>query len=333
MQQALEKIIYFQDRAEAYALLGAQDDFLQMLTEEFDCQIVSRGDRLEILGEAEEVQGAAHVMEEIQYLYRQGTAITSHEVRYSIMMVRRGEDQKLHDMFGETILVTARGKQVRPKTLGQRLYLETIRKNSVTLGIGPAGTGKTYLAVVMAVASLRNKEVKRIILTRPAVEAGERLGFLPGDLQDKVDPYLRPLYDALQDILGIDAYQKLMARGTIEIAPLAYMRGRTLSDAFVILDEAQNTTPSQMKMFLTRLGFGSRMVVTGDLSQVDLPRGISSGLREASKVLEGVKGIGIVRMAPVDVIRHDVVARIVEAYGNYEAKKKSKEQILEKQEK
>jgi len=185
----------------------------------------------------------------------------------------------------------------------------------------------------MAVAALRNKEVKRIILTRPAVEAGERLGFLPGDLQDKVDPYLRPLYDALQDILGMDAYQKLMARGTIEIAPLAYMRGRTLSDAFVILDEAQNTTASQMKMFLTRLGFGSRMVVTGDLSQVDLPRGVSSGLREASKVLAGVKGIGIVRMAPVDVIRHDVVARIVEAYGNYEAGKKSSEKVLEKQEK
>jgi phosphate starvation-inducible PhoH-like protein len=236
-------------------------------------------------------------------------------------------------MFGETILVTARGKQVRPKTLGQRLYLETIKKNSVTLGIGPAGTGKTYLAVVMAVAALRNKEVKRIILTRPAVEAGERLGFLPGDLQDKVDPYLRPLYDALQDILGMDAYQKLMARGTIEIAPLAYMSGRTLSDAFVILDEAQNTTASQMKMFLTRLGFGSRMVVTGDLSQVDLPRGISSGLREASKVLAGVKGIGLVRLAPVDVIRHDVVARIVEAYGNYEAGKKSSEKVLEKQEK
>lgn len=333
MQEALEKIIYFEERSEAFALLGPQDEFLQMLRDEFNCQMVSRGDRLEILGEAEEVTGAAWVMEELQYLFRQGNTITSHEVRYGIMMVRRGEKKELHDMFGETILVTARGKQVRPKTLGQRLYIETIKKNVISLGIGPAGTGKTYLAVVMAVAALRNKEVKRIILTRPAVEAGERLGFLPGDLQDKVDPYLRPLYDALQDILGMDAYQKLMARGTIEIAPLAYMRGRTLSDAFVILDEAQNTTTSQMKMFLTRLGFGSRMVVTGDLSQVDLPRGISSGLREASKVLEGVKGIGIVRMAPVDVIRHDVVARIVEAYGSYEARNKSKENGLEKQEK
>lgn len=332
MQQALERIIYFEDQSEAFALLGAQDEFLQVLKSEFDCQMISRGDRLEFLGEAQEVLGAASVMEELQYLFRQGTAITNHEVRYSIMMVRRGDGQKLHEMFGETILVTARGKQVRPKTLGQRLYLETIKRNHVTLGIGPAGTGKTYLAVVMAVAALRNKEVKRIILTRPAVEAGERLGFLPGDLQDKVDPYLRPLYDALQDILGMDAYQKLMARGTIEIAPLAYMRGRTLSDAFIILDEAQNTTTSQMKMFLTRLGFGSRMVVTGDLSQIDLPRGLSSGLKEASQVLKAVKGIGIVRMAPVDVIRHDVVARIVEAYGNYEAIRKNNINAIEKQE-
>ena len=331
MQQVLEKNVYFADRTEAFALLGAQDEFLKILSEEFDCQIISRGDSLEMLGEAAEVSAAAAVVEELQYLFRQGTAITSHEVRYSITLVRRGEEDKLHQMFGETILVTARGRQVRPKTLGQKLYLETIKRNSVTLGIGPAGTGKTYLAVVMAVAALRNKEVKRIILTRPAVEAGEKLGFLPGDLQDKVDPYLRPLYDALQDILGMDAYQKLMARGTIEIAPLAYMRGRTLSDAFVILDEAQNTTTSQMKMFLTRLGFGSRMVVTGDLSQVDLPRGVSSGLREAAQVLEGIKGIGIVHMAPVDVIRHDVVSRIVEAYGSHEAKKKAAKAAKEEQ--
>ena len=318
MHQTSEHDIYFEDKTEALALLGAQDEFLQMLKSEFNCQLNSRGDRLEILGNYEEVNVVTKVVEELQYLFRQGTIITSHEVRYSIMMVRQGESRKLHEMFGETILVTARGKQVRPKTLGQRLYLETIKKNSVTLGIGPAGTGKTYLAVAMAVVALRNKDVKRIILTRPAVEAGERLGFLPGDFQDKVDPYLRPLYDALQDILGMDAYQKLMARGTIEIAPLAYMRGRTLSDAFVILDEAQNTTGSQMKMFLTRLGFGARMVVTGDLSQVDLPRGIKSGLREASQVLRGLKGIGIVRLSSSDVIRHDVVARIIEAYSAYE---------------
>jgi phosphate starvation-inducible PhoH-like protein len=322
LQQALEKQIVFQDHKEAYSLLGERDEFLQVMRENFDCQFISRGDRIEILGEAAMVEPAAKVLEELQYLYRQGTTITMHEVRYGIGLVKGGKGEALHTLFGDTILVTSRGRHVRPKTLGQRLYLDTIRHNSITFGIGPAGTGKTYLAVVMAVAALRNKEINKIILTRPAVEAGERLGFLPGDLQDKVDPYLRPLYDALQDILGQDAYQKLMAKGVIEIAPLAYMRGRTLEDAFIILDEAQNTTDKQMKMFLTRLGFGSRMVVTGDLGQVDLPRGVTSGLREAAEVLKNVKGVGIVRMAPMDVIRHEVVTRIVEAYGDWEAKKK-----------
>lgn len=322
MQQALEKQIVFQDHKEAYSLLGERDEFLQVMRDNFDCQFISRGDRIEILGEAAMVEPAAKVLEELQYLYRQGTTITMHEVRYGIGLVKGGKGEALHTLFGDTILVTSRGRHVRPKTLGQRLYLDTIRHNSITFGIGPAGTGKTYLAVVMAVAALRNKEINKIILTRPAVEAGERLGFLPGDLQDKVDPYLRPLYDALQDILGQDAYQKLMAKGVIEIAPLAYMRGRTLEDAFIILDEAQNTTDKQMKMFLTRLGFGSRMVVTGDLGQVDLPRGVTSGLREAAEVLKNVKGVGIVRMAPMDVIRHEVVTRIVEAYGDWEAKKK-----------
>jgi phosphate starvation-inducible PhoH-like protein len=322
LQQALEKQIVFQDHKEAYSLLGERDEFLQAMRDNFDCQFISRGDRIEILGEAAMVEPAAKVLEELQYLYRQGTTITMHEVRYGIGLVKGGKGEALHTLFGDTILVTSRGRHVRPKTLGQRLYLDTIRRNSITFGIGPAGTGKTYLAVVMAVAALRNKEVNKIILTRPAVEAGERLGFLPGDLQDKVDPYLRPLYDALQDILGQDTYQKFMSKGIIEIAPLAYMRGRTLEDAFIILDEAQNTTDKQMKMFLTRLGFGSRMVVTGDLGQVDLPRGVTSGLREASEVLKGVKGVGIVRMAPMDVIRHEVVTRIVEAYGDWEAKKK-----------
>lgn len=322
MQQASEKNIYFEDREEAYALLGGRDEFLQVLRDEFDCRFMSRGDCLEILGEEAEVEASSEVLEELQYLYRQGSVLTMHELRYAIGLVRRGEAGKLHQLLSETLLVTAGGRQIRAKTLGQRLYLDTIKHNAVTLGIGPAGTGKTYLAVVMAVAALRNKEVKRIVLTRPAVEAGERLGFLPGDLQEKVDPYLRPLYDALQDILGMDAYQKLMARGLIEIAPLAYMRGRTLSDAFVILDEAQNTTSSQMKMFLTRLGFGSRMVVTGDLSQVDLPKGVESGLREAGQILAKVKGVGIARLAPADVIRHDVVTRIVEAYGAWEGRKR-----------
>lgn len=319
MQKALEKEVVFADHKEAYALLGEGDEFLRALSEGFSCQIVSRGDRVEFLGEAAGVRQAAKVLEELQFLYRQGTSITMHEVRYSIGLVKGGKGEALHSLFSDTVLVTSRGRHVRPKTMGQRIYLEAIRRNFITFGIGPAGTGKTYLAVVMAVAALRNKDVDRIILTRPAVEAGERLGFLPGDLQDKVDPYLRPLYDALQDILGLDLYQKFMSRGVIEIAPLAYMRGRTLEDAFVILDEAQNTTEKQMKMFLTRLGFGSRMVITGDLSQVDLPRGVTSGLRQASGILEGVEGVGIVRMQPVDVIRHEVVTRIVEAYERYES--------------
>ncbi len=325
MQQALEKQIVFQDHKEAYALLGDRDEFLDILREQFAVQFISRGDQLDILGEARVVMQAAQVVEELQYLYRQGSVITMHEVRYGIDLVKKGKGDELHTLFGDTILVTSRGRYVRPKTLGQRRYLDAIRHNSITFGIGPAGTGKTYLAVVMAVAALRNKEIKKIILTRPAVEAGERLGFLPGDLQEKVDPYLRPLYDALQDILGMDTYQKLMAKGIIEIAPLAYMRGRTLENAFVILDEAQNTTGKQMKMFLTRLGFGSRMVVTGDPGQIDLPRGVMSGLNEASTVLADVKGIAIVRLQALDVIRHDVVTRIVEAYDAWEAKKQGEQ--------
>lgn len=321
MQKVSEEKISFSDRQEAYSLLGDKDEHIHVIMENFDCRFVSRGDELEISGEAEVVEQAARVVRELQYLYRQGTSITMHEVRYSIGLVKGGKGEALHQLFSDTVLVTSKGRHVRPKTLGQRIYLDTIRNNSVTFGIGPAGTGKTYLAVVMAVAALRNKEVEKIILTRPAVEAGERLGFLPGDLQEKVDPYLRPLYDALQDILGLDTYQKLMSKGIIEIAPLAYMRGRTLEDAFVILDEAQNTTAKQMKMFLTRLGFGSRMVVTGDVGQIDLPRGVTSGLREAAEVLDGVKGIGIVRLDPMDVIRHDVVARIVTAYDKYEAER------------
>ena len=324
MQKAepVAKTIYFEDQKEAVSLLGNHDDFFRVFQENFDCQMVSRGDRLEFLGAPDIVHAAAHVMEELQYLYRQGTTITMHEVRYGIQLEQNGRGEALHTLFSDTILVTSKGRHVRPKTLGQRVYLDAIRHHSITFGIGPAGTGKTYLAVVMAVAALRTKEVQKIILTRPAVEAGERLGFLPGDLQDKVDPYLRPLYDALQDILGLDMYQKFMTRGVIEIAPLAYMRGRTLEDAFIILDEAQNTTDKQMKMFLTRLGFGSKMVVTGDLGQVDLPRGVTSGLRQASEILDGIEGVGIVRLAPLDVIRHDVVTRIVKAYGAYEERKK-----------
>ena len=318
MQNIAEEIIEFADRGEALALLGERDEYIRVLMENFDARYISRGEGLEISGEASQVEPAAKIMRELQYLYRQGNSITMHEVRYSIGLVKGGKGEALHSLFGDTILVTSRGRHVRPKTLGQRVYVDAIKRSSVSFGVGPAGTGKTDLAVVLACAALRNREVEKLILTRPAVEAGEKLGFLPGDLQEKVDPYLRPLYDALQDILGQDTYQKLMTKGVIEIAPLAYMRGRTLENAYVILDEAQNTTSKQMKMFLTRLGFGSKMVVTGDPGQIDLPKGVTSGLIEAAKVLDGVRGIEIVRMEAMDVIRHDVVARIVEAYDRYE---------------
>lgn len=313
----------FASQQEAYALLGGHDEFLRLLAEGFDGRIVSRGDGLSISGEAREVEAAALAVRELQQLYRQGAALTAHEVRYAIRLAKAGEEAQLHALFSDTLLVTARGRQVRPKTVGQERYLEAIRRHAVTFGVGPAGTGKTYLAVVLAVLALRAKEVRRIILTRPAVEAGERLGFLPGDMQEKVDPYLRPLYDALEDIFGLDTYQKLVTKGIIEIAPLAYMRGRTLDSAFIILDEAQNTTSRQMKMFLTRLGMGSRMVVNGDLSQIDLPRGMMSGLSEAVTVLEGVSGVAVASFAPEDIIRHDVVTRIVTAYDRYDRQKKA----------
>lgn len=315
MESARE--VLFRDRAEGSALLGERDEILSVFSEAFSCKISSRGDGVLFAGE--ESEAAANVFSELQYLYRQGVKITKDEARYAVSLQKNGDGDKIHDFFVDTVLVTAKGKHIRPKTLGQRNYLEVIRRNDITFGIGPAGTGKTYLAVIMAASAFRKKEVSRIILTRPAVEAGERLGFLPGDLQEKVDPYLRPLYDALQDIFGNDLYQKFMTKNLIEIAPLAYMRGRTLEDAFIILDEAQNTTPKQMKMFLTRLGNNSKMVITGDLSQVDLPRGQLSGLLDATVVLKDVKGIGIAELFAKDVVRRDTVQRIVEAYERYES--------------
>ena len=320
MQETTEEI-EFRDQQEAYAILGDRDTLLQSMQENFSCRMVSRGGSLAITGTAEDAAAACALVQELLFYHRQGAKLTTHEAAYGARLIREGRREELHGLFSEVLLVTAKGKEVRAKTLGQRDYLAKIRKNAVTLGVGPAGTGKTYLAVVMAVAALRNREVSRIILTRPAVEAGEHLGFLPGDLTEKINPYLRPLYDALQDILGAEAYQKMMSRQLIEVAPLAYIRGRTLEDAFIILDEAQNTTGAQMKMFLTRLGFGSRMVVTGDLEQVDLPRGTVSGLRQACQILRGVKGVGIVKLEPVDIIRYEVVTRIVEAYGVWEKKR------------
>lgn len=318
LQQVSECEIPFADRSEAMAILGDHDEFLKLMHAEFGCMVVSRGDGIDVSGDPRDVGAVCSLIRELVFLYRQGARITPHEVRYGIKLVKNGQSDELHSLFDDTILVTASGRSVRPKTLGQGRYIDVIRHHDVTFGIGPAGTGKTYLAVVLAVAALRTHSVERIVLTRPAVEAGEKLGFLPGDMQDKVDPYLRPLYDALQDTMGMDTYQKLLAKGIVEIAPLAYMRGRTLNNAFVILDEAQNTTAGQMKMFLTRLGFGSKMVVTGDPGQTDLPHGAVSGLRQAVQILSGIRGIGIVRLEAEDVIRHEIVSRIVRAYDEYE---------------
>jgi len=322
LQQNAEKRVVFANNQETLAILGRNDEFLNIISEQLSGRIVSRGDELIIAGTVEEVSKLTKLFDEMLFLYRQGNAITAHDVRYSIRMLKEGREEHLHAMFADTVLVTARGRHIKPKTLGQRIYLEAIRNNYITLGIGPAGTGKTYLAVAMAVFSLKNKQVDRIILTRPAVEAGEKLGFLPGDLQDKVDPYLRPLYDALYDILGMDTFQKYMSKNIIEVAPLAYMRGRTLDDSFIILDEAQNTTPQQMKMFLTRLGFGSKMVVTGDLTQMDLPNGTISGLKQAQQILLGIRGIECITLNESDVIRHEIVGRIIKAYEQFEQEKK-----------
>lgn len=318
MPQTVEKVITFRDRQEETAILGNQDEHLNQMARSFGGQLVSRGGQVTISGEAEAVERMKQTFDELLYLYRQGSPVTMHEVKYTVGAVAEGEAEALHTMFGDTILTTARGRAVKAKTLGQWRYIEAIRKNHITFGIGPAGTGKTYLAVAMAVYSLKNKMVDRIILTRPAVEAGEKLGFLPGDMQEKVDPYLRPLYDALGDILGQETFQKYLLRGTIEVAPLAYMRGRTLEDAFIILDEAQNTTPQQMKMFLTRFGFGSKMVVTGDLTQTDLLRNVPSGLKQAQKILASVPGIACLTLDEKDVIRHEVVSRIIRAYELFE---------------
>lgn len=317
-QHTTEKRILFKNQQEAVAILGRNDEYLRIVSDLFQSRMVTRGDELVISGESNEVEKIAELFNGLLYLYRDGNPVTSHDVRYSIRMLMENQGEHLKRMFMDTVLVTAKGRHIRPKTLGQKEYLEAIRKNYVTFGIGPAGTGKTYLAVAMAVFSLRNKEVERIILTRPAVEAGEKLGFLPGDLQEKVDPYLRPLYDALYDMLGAETFNKFMAKNIIEVAPLAYMRGRTLEDAFIILDEAQNTTVQQMKMFLTRLGFGSKMVVTGDITQIDLPAAALSGLKHAQAVCDGIEGFACINLNESDVVRHEMVSRIIRAYEQYE---------------
>ncbi len=321
-----ERILETIDQQEMVGVCGRNEEFLRIIRDAFNCKIVARGNQITISGEADEVDKLHQLFLELLFLYRQGLPLTAHDVRYSIYMVKAGKTESLHRMYADTIITNNRGRQVKAKTLGQWHYVETIRHNHITLGIGPAGTGKTYLAVALAVAALKKKEVERIILTRPAVEAGEKLGFLPGDMQDKVDPYLRPLYDGLYDMLGNETFQKYLTKGTIEVAPLAYMRGRTLNDSFIILDEAQNTTPEQMKMVLTRFGFGSKMVITGDITQIDLPSGKTSGLKDASRILKDVPGIGIVKFNDQDVVRHEIVGLIIKAYEKFEKHQKVEEQ-------
>ncbi|MDR7000423.1 PhoH family protein [Neobacillus niacini] len=299
---------------EAIALLGNADANIKIIEQELNVSIVTRGESVSLSGDEEKVIIAGQVLDKLVVLIRKGININQRDVLYALRMAEKGTLEYFVNIYDEEIAKTVKGKSIRIKTIGQMQYVTAIKKNDLVFGIGPAGTGKTYLAVVMAVNALKNGQVNKIILTRPAVEAGESLGFLPGDLKEKVDPYLRPLYDALHDILGAEHTGRLIERGTIEIAPLAYMRGRTLEDAFVILDEAQNTTHAQMKMFLTRLGFGSKMVITGDQTQVDLPKGVKSGLIVAEEILLNVKGISFIFLEQSDVVRHPLVGRIIEAY-------------------
>ena len=317
-----EQIINIDRMEQAVSLFGSFDENVKLIEKEFSVSVVSRGSDLKITGEPENVAAAARAVNGLLTLINKGEALSEQNVRYVISLVREGSENKLRSMSDDCICITAKGKPVKAKTLGQKKYIESIKDNTVVLGVGPAGTGKTYLAVAMAVSAFRAKEINRIILTRPAVEAGDKLGFLPGDLQQKVDPYLRPLYDALFDMLGAENFQKYQERGNIEVAPLAYMRGRTLDDSFIILDEAQNTTPEQMKMFLTRLGFNSKIVVTGDITQMDLPDGKRSGLVEAMKVLRHVEDVETVRFTERDVVRHKLVQDIIKAYEKYEEVRK-----------
>ncbi|MGB9780786.1 PhoH family protein [Caldanaerobacter sp.] len=310
-------------------LFGSFDENIKLIEKGLDVKIVVRGGTIRITGEEKNVDSANKLFAKLMDMVRRGDVITTQNVLYTLSLIDEGEEEKLKEIMSDIVCITARGKQIRCKTYGQLKYVEAIRNNQIVFGIGPAGTGKTYLAMAMAITALKNKEVGRIILTRPAVEAGEKLGFLPGDLQEKVDPYLRPLYDALYDILGADVFQKYMEKGLIEVAPLAYMRGRTLDDSFIILDEAQNTTPEQMKMFLTRIGFGSKAVITGDVTQIDLPKGKKSGLKEVMEILKGIEGIEFVMLSEQDVIRHPLVAKIIKAYEEYE--KRREESDLEKE--
>jgi len=317
-----EQIINVDRMEQAVSLFGSFDENIRLIEKEFSVNVISRGSEIKITGEAENVAKASRAINGLLTLVNKGEILSDQNVRYILSLVNDGNDDKITTMVGDCICITSKGRPVKAKTLGQKKYIEAMKENTITLAAGPAGTGKTYLAVAMAVTAFRAKEVNRIVLTRPAVEAGEKLGFLPGDLQQKVDPYLRPLYDALFDMLGAESFQKYQERGSIEVAPLAYMRGRTLDDSFIILDEAQNTTGEQMKMFLTRLGFNSKMVVTGDVTQIDLPTGKKSGLVEAMRLLKNIEGIGVASFNEKDVVRHKLVQDIVKAYEKKESGKR-----------
>lgn len=322
VSRILEQRISIDRMEQAISIFGSFDENIRLLEQEFSVTVVNRDGELRVEGEPEDTMLAVKALQALLTLSSRGERnIGEQDVRYVIGLVRAGKEDQVSDLTGDVLCISAKGRPIKPKTIGQKAYIESVLKNTVTIGVGPAGTGKTYLAVAAAVQAFRDKQVNRIILTRPAVEAGERLGFLPGDLQSKVDPYLRPLYDALFEMLGAETYQKYLERGNIEVAPLAYMRGRTLDDSFIILDEAQNTSCEQMKMFLTRLGFGSKVVITGDVTQIDLPDGKASGLKEAMRVLKGVKDIGVCELTNADVVRHVMVQRIVEAYERYEKNK------------
>jgi phosphate starvation-inducible protein PhoH and related proteins len=313
-----EHKLYLKNMDEVLPLLGKFDEHLSLIEDSFMVRVIPRGDELSFRGEKEDVKKVYSLFEELLSLIRGGHLVTTPEFIYAMKLARRNQIKEITGIFNDLILVTDRGKKIRPKTLGQKRYLESLRLHDIVFCIGPAGTGKTYLAMAMAVFALKNKIVQRLVLTRPAVEAGEHLGFLPGDLHDKVDPYLRPLYDALYDLMGVENFSKQKDRGVIEVAPLAYMRGRTLDDSFIILDEAQNTTSEQMKMFLTRMGFGSKVVVTGDITQVDLPRGKFSGLIEVMDILKSIEEIAFIHLSDQDVVRHNLVQKIIKAYENHQ---------------
>lgn len=320
-----EQTINIDRMEQAVALFGAFDENIKIIQNEYLVSVTVRGSELKVSGDVENVSKAVSVINSLLTLINHGEALSEQNVRYCMSLVNEGSDQKIESLSGDCICITSKGKPVKPKTIGQKNYCTAIKQNTITIGVGPAGTGKTYLAVAMAVTSFRAHEVNRIILTRPAVEAGEKLGFLPGDLQSKVDPYLRPLYDALFDMLGAETYQKYLERGNIEVAPLAYMRGRTLDDSFIILDEAQNTSPEQMKMFLTRLGFNSKMVITGDVTQIDLPSGCRSGLKDAVRILKNIDGIANISFSEKDVVRHKLVQDIIKAYERAAERKDRKD--------